>query len=197
MRGGANGGRILRAQKSWDGQRPGQLATGDHHPGRHPGRFQPGERLEADSFADLIVLAGSVAVEEARQEGRPRGRVPFTPGRGDATQSRPMSSRSATRNRPVDGFRNFCDARGNALPGRVPAARQANLLGLTAPEMTVLVGGLRVLGANTGGSEARRPDRQPETLTNDFREPLSRRNGSRPTRTRPPSRPRRDGPAPG
>ncbi|HMW45507.1 MAG TPA: catalase-peroxidase, partial [Solirubrobacterales bacterium] len=168
MRGGANGGRIrLEPQKSWAVNDPASLATVITTLEGIQADFNQASDSKQISFADLIVLAGSVAVEEAARKAGHEVAVPFTPGRGDATQEQTDVESFSYLEPKVDGFRNF-DARSNALPAEYLLLDRANLLGLTAPEMTVLVGGLRVLGANTGGSKHGVLTDSPETLTNDF-----------------------------
>ena len=168
MRGGANGGRIrLEPQKSWAVNDPASLATVITTLEGIQADFNQASDSKQISFADLVVLAGSVAVEEAARKAGHEVAVPFTPGRGDATQEQTDVESFSYLEPKVDGFRNF-DARSNALPAEYLLLDRANLLGLTAPEMTVLVGGLRVLGANTGGSKHGVLTDSPETLTNDF-----------------------------
>ena len=102
------------------------------------------------SLADLIVLGGSAAVEQAARNAGHDVEVPFTPGRTDASQEQTDVESFAALEPRADGFRNFL-GKGNRLPAEYLLIDRANLLNLSAPEMTVLVGGLRVLGANTGG----------------------------------------------
>ena len=131
--------------------------------------FNAASRREAVSLADLIVLGGCAAVEQAAQERRPRRRrCRSPPGRTDASQEQTDVESFAVLEPPADGFRNYLRA-GEKLPPETLLLDRANLLTLTAPEMTVLVGGLRALGANVGGthSTACFTDR-PGTLTNDF-----------------------------
>ncbi len=168
MRGGANGGRIrLEPQKSWAVNDPANLATVITALEGIQAEFNQANGSKQVSFADLVVLAGSVAVEEAASKAGHEVAVPFTPGRGDATQEQTDVESFAYLEPKVDGFRNF-DSGTNTLPAEYLLLDRANLLGLTAPEMTVLVGGLRVLGANTGGSKHGVLTENPETLTNDF-----------------------------
>ncbi|MCB0862545.1 MAG: catalase/peroxidase HPI, partial [Solirubrobacterales bacterium] len=169
MRGGANGGRIrLEPQKSWAVNDPAGLATVittlEGIQAEFNDSAQGGKEI---SFADLIVLAGSAAVEEAAKKAGREVAVPFTPGRGDATQEQTDVESFAWLEPTADGFRNYLHG-DHKLPGEYLLIDRANLLGLTAPEMTVLVGGLRVLGANTGGSSTGVLTENPETLTNDF-----------------------------
>lgn len=119
------------------------------------------------SLADLIVLAGSVGVEVAAKAGGHEVDVPFTPGRTDATQEQTDVESFAALEPTVDGFRNYL-GKGHRLPAEYLLLDKANLLTLTAPELTVLVGGLRVLGANHGGSPVGVLTETPGSLTNDF-----------------------------
>lgn len=162
-RGGANGARVrLEPQKDWAVNDPTELAQ----------TLTVLEQIQADfagevSLADLIVLAGCAAVEEAAKRAGLEVEVPFTPGRTDASQEMTEVESFAFLEPSVDGFRNY-DAGGHRLPGEYLLVDRANLLTLTAPEMTVLVGGLRVLGANSGDSKHGVLTDSPETLTNDF-----------------------------
>jgi catalase-peroxidase len=166
-RGGANGGRIrLAPQKDWDVNQPEQL-----------GRVLSAlEKIKAEfdvagakkvSLADLIVLAGSAAIEKAAKDGGRSIEVPFTPGRTDASQEQTDVQNFEVLEPKVDGFRNYLP-----VPFNVPVEEllidRAQLLTLSAPEMTVLVGGLRVLGANHGGSPHGVFTDRPGTLSNDF-----------------------------
>jgi catalase-peroxidase len=168
-RGGANGGRIrLEPQVGWEVNDPDQLSTvlrtlegiaeafNDAQDG--------GKRI---SLADLIVLAGSAAVEKAAAEGGTTVEVAFTPGRTDATQDQTDVESFSALEPTVDGFRNYL-GKGHRLPAEYLLVDRANLLTLSAPEMTVLVGGLRVLGANQGGSAHGVLTDRPGVLTNDF-----------------------------
>ena len=160
-RGGANGGRIrLEPQRSWEVNDPQQLA----------GVITVLEGIAAGNdvtFADTVVLAGNVGVEQAAAAAGVTVEVPFTPGRGDATQEQTDVDSFAWLEPKADGFRNFVrsDAK---LPAEYLLIDKANLLNLTAPEMTVLVGGLRVLGANTAASTDGVLTERPGQLTNDF-----------------------------
>ena len=160
-RGGANGGRIrLEPQRSWEVNDPQQLA----------GVITVLEGI-ADAhditFADTVVLAGNVGVEQAAAAAGVTVEVPFTPGRGDATQEQTDVESFAWLEPKADGFRNFLrsDAK---LPAEYLLLDKANLLNVTAPEMTVLVGGLRVLGANAAASTDGVLTERPGQLTNDF-----------------------------
>jgi catalase-peroxidase len=119
------------------------------------------------SLADLIVLAGSAAVEKAAKDAGFDVVVPFTPGRGDASQEQTDVESFAPLEPNADGFRNYL-GKGNRLPAEYPLLDRANLLTLSAPEMTVLVGGLRVLGANHQQSSLGVFTETPGSLTNDF-----------------------------
>ena len=165
-RGGANGGRIrLDPQRGWEVNDPESLS--------HVIRALEGVQAEFSSdgkqvsFADLVVLGGAAAVEKAAEDAGHDVTVPFTPGRGDATQEKTDVESFAYLEPNSDGFRNH-RGKGERLPGEYLLVDRANLLNLSAPEMTVLVGGLRVLGATTGGSTAGVLTERPGTLTNDF-----------------------------
>ncbi len=119
------------------------------------------------SLADLIVLAGSAAVEAAAEKAGRDIEVPFNPGRGDASAEQTDADSFTYLEPTADGFRNYLSGE-HRLPAEYLLIDRANLLTLTAPEMTVLVGGLRVLGANAGGSQHGALTDSPETLTNDY-----------------------------
>ena len=119
------------------------------------------------SLADLIVLGGCAAVEGAARKAGMDVNVPFTPGRTDATPEQTDAGSFSVLEPVADGFRNYAKA-GSSLPPEILLLDRAHLLGLSAPEMTVLVGGLRVLGANIGGSQHGVFTRQPDVLSNDF-----------------------------
>ena len=168
-RGGANGARIrLAPQKDWAVNQPAQLAPVLARLEAIQTAFNataPGGKQV--SMADLIVLAGAAGVEAAAQAAGHAVTVPFTPGRADATQDQTDVASFAVLEPQADGFRN------HAAPGLEGVAAQllidkAQLLTLSAPEMTVLVGGLRVLGANTSGSPHGTFTQRPGQLTNDF-----------------------------
>jgi catalase-peroxidase len=165
-RGGANGGRIrLDPQRGWEVNDPDNLAQVIRALESVQADFNAGGKRV--SFADLVVLGGAAAVEKAARDAGHDVTVPFTPGRGDATQERTDVESFAYLEPNSDGFRNH-RGKGERLPGEYLLVDRANLLNLSAPEMTVLVGGLRVLGANTGGSTAGVLTERPGTLTNDF-----------------------------
>ena len=169
MRGGANGGRIrLAPQQGWAVNEPAELSKTLAVLERVRKEFNDaqagGKRI---SMADLIVLAGCAGVEEAaRRAGHDLG-VPFRPGRADATQEMTDVESFAVLEPKADGFRNYV-AGGNDRPAPELLVDRAQLLTLSAPEMTVLVGGLRVLNANFGDSKHGVFTQRPETLTNDF-----------------------------
>ena len=167
-RGGANGARIrLEPQKGWEVNNPDQLARVLGVLEGIADRFNARAGAKRVSLADLIVLAGSAAVEQAAKEGGVDIEVPFTPGRTDATLEQ-TDVESFSHLEPVaDGFRNWL-GKGNRLPAEFLFIDRANLLGLTAPEATVLVGGLRVLGTNTDGSSTGVFTDNVGTLSNDF-----------------------------
>jgi catalase-peroxidase len=166
-RGGANGARIrLAPQKDWEVNQPAQLKT----------VLQKLEAIQKDfntggkkvSLADLIVLGGAAAIEKAAKAGGQDVKVPFTPGRMDASQEQTDVDSFAPLEPRADGFRNYIGGKKQFLQPEEALVDRAQLLRLTAPEMTALVGGLRVLGANAGQSKHGVFTKQPETLTNDF-----------------------------
>jgi catalase-peroxidase len=171
-RGGANGARIrLEPQKDWEVNQPAQLAkvlrTLEAIQKKFNGSHSNGKKTKKVSLADLIVLAGCAAVEKAAKAGGHDVKVPFTPGRTDASQEQ-TDVESFTYLEPVaDGFRNYEKAKFSVSPEDL-LIDKAQLLTLTAPEMTVLVGGLRVLCANYGKSPHGVFTKRPEKLTNDF-----------------------------
>lgn len=166
-RGGANGARIrLAPQKDWAVNQPQQLAK----------VLSALEAIQADfngtgghqvSLADLIVLAGGVGVEQAAREAGHDISVPFTPGRSDATQEQTDVASFKALEPAADGFRNYLKGR-YSIPAEVLLVDRAQLLTLTAPEMTALIGGLRVLGANADGSKDGVLTDRVGTLSNDF-----------------------------
>ncbi|WP_420470542.1 catalase/peroxidase HPI [Brevundimonas sp. FT23042] len=160
-RGGANGGRLrLAPQKDWEVNNPAGLAK----------VLKVYEGIKGGSnvsIADLIVLGGSVGIEQAAKAAGASIEVPFTPGRTDASQEQTDVEGFAVLEPRADGFRNYLQVRFN-VPTEELLVDRAQLLGLTAPEMTVLVGGLRVLGANHGGSTHGVFTDRPGQLTNDF-----------------------------
>jgi len=169
MRGGANGARIrLAPQKDWEVNQPSQLAK--------VLKKLEGIQLEFNqsapggkkvSLADLIVLGGCAAVEQAAKNAGHAVTVPFTPGRMDASQEQTDVESFAVLEPIADGFRNYVGGK-YRVPAEALLVDKAQLLTLTAPEMTALVGGLRVLGANAGGSKHGVFTEKPEALSNDF-----------------------------
>jgi len=169
MRGGANGARIrLAPQKEWEVNNPAKLASVLLTLGEIQHDFnssQSGGRKV--SLADLIVLGGCAAVEQAAKNAGNDLTVPFAPGRTDAVQEQTDVESFAVLEPTADGFRNYLKA-GQKLPAEHLLVERANLMTLTAPEMTVLVGGMRALNANFGQSEYGVFTERPETLTNDY-----------------------------
>jgi catalase-peroxidase len=169
MRGGANGARIrLAPQKDWEVNRPAELAKvlpkleaiqKDFNSSQSGGKKV--------SLADLIVLGGSAAIEEAAKKAGHGVKVSFSPGRMDASQEQTDVHSFAVLEPAADGFRNYL-RRGQQRPAEELLVDRAQLLRLTAPEMTVLVGGMRALNANFGQSKQGVFTNRPETLTNDF-----------------------------
>ena len=167
-RGGANGARIrLEPQRNWAVNDPEELAQILTVLEKIQGEFNAASGNKKVSLADLIVLAGSVAVEEAAKAAGVNVRVPFTPGRTDATQEQTDVASFEVLEPIADGFRNFIKS-GSHHPAEFYLVDKAALLNLTAPEMTVLVGGLRVLGANSQNSKHGVFTKTPGVLTNDF-----------------------------
>ncbi|WP_328771915.1 catalase/peroxidase HPI [Streptomyces sp. NBC_00286] len=165
-RGGANGARIrLEPQRSWEANDPDQLATVLRTLEGIQQEFNSGAKKV--SLADLIVLGGSAAVEKAAKDAGHDIEVPFTPGRVDATEEHTDAESFAALEPNADGFRNY-QGKANRLPAEYLLLDRANLLTLSAPEMTVLVGGLRVLGANHQQSQLGVLTETPGKLTNDF-----------------------------
>jgi catalase-peroxidase len=164
-RGGANGARIrLSPQKDWEVNQPAELKT----------VLQKLEAIQKESgkkvsLADLIVLGGCAAVEKAAKDAGLDVTVPFTPGRADASQDQTDVESFAPLEPRADGFRNYVNSKKHQFMKPEEAlVDRAQLLRLTGPEMTVLLGGLRVLGANAGNFKHGVFTNRPETLTNDF-----------------------------
>ncbi len=163
MRGGANGGRIrLQPQLGWEANETDELAQ----------VISKLEDIQASSgtgasFADVVVLAGNVGVEKAAKAAGFDTEVPFTSGRGDATQEQTDVESFSYLEPKADGFRNFT-GKGLNLPAEYHLIDKANLLGLSAPEMTVLIGGMRVLDTNYGGTKLGVLTDTPGALTNDY-----------------------------
>ncbi|MGW7267371.1 catalase/peroxidase HPI [Streptomyces sp. NPDC054842] len=167
-RGGANGARIrLEPQRGWEVNEPDELAQVLRVLDGIQQEFNAGAGAKRISLADLIVLGGSAAVEKAAKEAGFQVEVPFTAGRVDATEEHTDAESFEALEPTADGFRNYL-GKGNRLPAEYLLLDRANLLTLSAPEMTVLVGGLRVLGANYQQSQLGALTRTPGSLTNDF-----------------------------
>ncbi len=165
-RGGANGARIrLEPQRNWEVNSPAELAKVLKSLEEIQKEFNSGEKQI--SLADLIVLGGCAAIEEAARNAGHNIYVPFTPGRTDASQEQTDVDSFAVLEPIADGFRNYL-SKAVQEPAEFPLLDRASLLTLTAPEMTVLVGGMRVLNANTGRSGIGVFTKLPETLSNDF-----------------------------
>jgi catalase-peroxidase len=169
MRGGANGARVrLAPQKDWEANNPNELAKvlkrlEDIQ--KEFNRTQSGGKKV--SLADMIVLGGSAAIEQAAKKAGHDVQVPFTPGRADASQEQTDVASFAVLEPTADGFRNYF-ADGNRRSPTEMLVDRANMLTLTVPEMTVLVGGMRALNANAGQSKHGVFTDRPETLSNDF-----------------------------
>jgi catalase-peroxidase len=169
MRGGANGARVrLAPQKDWAANDPAELQKVigklDEIRGGFNGRAPGGRKI---SLADMIVLGGAAAIEKAAADGGNPVTVPFTPGRGDATQEMTDAASFEVLKPAADGFRNFYTAEAGASPADA-LVDKADMLGLTVSEMTALVGGMRALGANAGGAQHGVFTARPGALTNDF-----------------------------
>jgi catalase-peroxidase len=170
MRGGANGARLrLAPQKDWAVNDPAELArvleTLEGIQQGFDGGLLGGNAKV--SLADVIVLGGAAAIEKAANDAGYEVDVPFTPGRADASQEQTDVESFAALEPTADGFRNYYGA-GSRLPPTESLVDRADLLTLTVPEMTVLVGGMRALDANTGGSDHGVLTDRPGTLSNDF-----------------------------
>jgi catalase-peroxidase len=168
-RGGANGARIhLAPQKDWEVNQPARLAKVlkvlEGIQNAFNSTASGGKKV---SLADLIVLAGCAGIEQAAKNAGQKVKVPFTPGRMDSSQEQTDVVSFAVLEPKADGFRNYLKTRYTASAEEL-LVDKAQLLTLTAPEMTVLVGGLRVLNTNFGGSPHGVFTKRPETLTNDF-----------------------------
>jgi catalase-peroxidase len=168
-RGGANGARIrLAPQKDWEVNQPAELANALAKLEAIQKEFNASQSGgKTASLADLIVLAGGAAIEKAAKDGGYELKAPFTPGRTDASQEQTDAHSFAPLEPVADGFRNYIRGK-QRLSAEELLTDRAQLLRLTAPEMTALVGGLRVLGANVGKSSHGVFTKRPETLTNDF-----------------------------
>jgi catalase-peroxidase len=180
-RGGANGARIrLAPQKDWEVNQPAALAkvlkkleaiqkefNGSQSKGNKPNGNKGQNKGKQVSLADLIVLGGCAAVEEAAKKAGHKVKIPFSPGRTDASQKQTDVHSFAVMEPVADGFRNYLRS-GQVLSAEELLLDRAQLLTLTAPEMTVLVGGMRALNANFGQTKHGVFTNRPETLTNDF-----------------------------
>ncbi len=167
-RGGANGARLrLAPQKGWEVNQPAELAKVIKKLEAIQKEFNKAKSGKQVSLADLIVLGGCAAVEEAAKKAGSKVKVPFSPGRTDASQAQTDVHAFAVLEPTADGFRNYLRA-GHERPAEELLLDKAQLLTLTAPEMTVLVGGMRALDANFGGSKHGVFTKRKETLTNDF-----------------------------
>ena len=167
-RGGANGARIrLEPQRNWEVNSPKELAKVLKKLEEIQKTFNAKNAKAPVSLADLIVLGGNVAIELAAKKAGHKVSVPFKPGRTDATQEQTDMNSFAVLEPIHDGFRNFVKT-GDQTKAEYYLIDRAALLTLTAPEMTVLVGGLRVLGANTDGSSTGVFTNKKDELTNDF-----------------------------
>jgi catalase-peroxidase len=169
-RGGANGARIrLAPQKNWEVNEPAHLETVlqrlEAIQKEFNGSAAGGKKV---SLADLIVLGGNAAIEKAAKDAGQDVKVPFSPGRMDASQEQTDVESFAPLEPRVDGFRNYHSAKRHFMMPEEALIDRAQLLTLTGPEMTALLGGLRVLGANSGGSKHGVFTKQPGKLTNDF-----------------------------
>lgn len=169
MRGGANGARIrLAPQKDWEVNDPAELSKVLNRLEAIRKEFNAAQTGGKQvSLADIIVLGGTAAVEQAAKKAGHDVAVPFTPGRGDASQAQTDEQSFALLKPMADGFRNYY-GKANPMSPAEMLVDKASLLNLTVPEMTVLVGGMRALNANTGGTEYGVFTERPGTLTNDF-----------------------------
>ena len=167
-RGGANGGRVrLAPQNSWEANNPSELARTIEVLEGIQSEFNAAQSGKQVSLADLIVLGGCAAVEQAARAAGSEVQVPFTPGRADAGQEQTDEESFAALEPTADGFRNYL-GKAHTRPAEHLLVDKAALLGLTPPEMTVLVGGLRSLGANYDGSDLGVLTDRPGELTNDY-----------------------------
>ncbi len=168
MRGGANGARIrLEPQKNWEVNSPKELAKTLKNLESIQTSFNEKSGKRKASLADVIVLGGAFGIEKAAKDSGYKVEVPFTPGRADASQAQTDVNSFSVLEPRADGFRNYF-AKGNKLSPAEMLVDRANMLTLTVPEMTVLVGGLRSLSANTGNSAMGVFTDRPGTLNNDY-----------------------------
>ena len=166
-RGGANGARImLEPQKNWKVNNPSKLAKVIHSLKQIKGKFD--NKKKSVSMADLIVLAGGVGIEMAAKKAGFNIKVPFAPGRGDARQDQTDIHSFNLLEPQADGFRNYLSNGASNVSAEEKLVDKAQLMGLTAPEMTVLIGGMRVLDTNYDNSKCGVFTKKPGTLTNDF-----------------------------
>ena len=170
MRGGANGARVrLAPQKDWTANNPKELAKVLAQLEKIQKEFNSAQKSGKQiSMADLIVLGGAAGIEQAAKQAGHSVTVPFKPGRADASQAQTEVASFAPLEPAADGFRNYFDASKSLLSPTEMLVERANLLQLSVPEMTVLVGGMRVLGANVGGASHGVFTDRPGTLSNDF-----------------------------
>ncbi len=168
MRGGANGGRLrLAPQKDWAVNEPAELAKVLTALEKIQTKFNDAQAKRKISMADLIVLGGAAAIEDAAKKAGATLVVPFTPGRTDASAEMTDVESFAALEPTADGFRNYVGTKSERTPAEL-LIDKADFLGLTAPEMSVLLAGMRVLGANHGGSKHGVLTDRPGTLSNDF-----------------------------
>src|SRR5439155_24330269 len=168
MRGGANGARIrLAPQKDWEANNPAELAKVLPKLEQIQTKFNSSQGGKKVSLADLIVLGGCAAVEQAAKNGGHNITVPFAPGRTDASQEQTDVESFGVLEPTADGFRNYLHAGEEQSPETLLVERSF-MLNLTAPELTVLVGGMRALNANSGQAPLGVLTNRPGTLTNDF-----------------------------
>ena len=168
MRGGANGARVrLVPQKDWEVNQPTKLATVISALEKIQTEFNNEQSGKKVSLADLIVLGGCAAIEKAARKAGYRVKVPFKPGRADATQEQTDVASVSVLEPFADGFRNYLKVK-SPISAEELLIDKAQLMNLTAPQMTVLVGGLRVLGANYDSSKHGVFTDKSETLSNDF-----------------------------
>ncbi|PCJ23316.1 MAG: catalase/peroxidase HPI [SAR86 cluster bacterium] len=168
MRGGANGARIrLAPQNDWSANDPQELARVLETLEGIQGNFNSRSSRKQVSLADMIVLAGAAAIEQAAEQAGYEVEVPFTPGRGDASQAQTDVNSFALLEPVADGFRNYFGNSNSRSPAEM-LIEKAALLGLTVPEMTALIGGMRALDANAGQSRHGVFTARPGTLSNDF-----------------------------
>ena len=166
-RGGANGGRVsLEPQINWEVNNPSKLKKTINALSKIKNDFDKSKK--SVSLADLIVLGGSVGIENAAKKGGSKIEVPFSPGRGDATQNQTDVNSFNLLEPQADGFRNYQNNKKSITSTEEKLLDKANLMGLTAPEMTVLIGGLRVLDTNFDNSNVGVFTKKKGTLTNDF-----------------------------